>query len=149
MDRQAQRIARLIELRQRDIDQELARLGIARRELSLAQEELAEVQSGLHAALAERARLAEGVLDVEYWMSLQEWLETLAIKEQRAQRQLVTARMQERKAVARVANAHRKKEQAELLKERIMQSLKLKQIRAERRADDEIAGRLALRRNES
>lgn len=149
MDRQAQRIARLIELRQRDVDQELARLGIARRELSVAQEELDEVQRGLNAALEERARLATGILDVEYWMSLQEWLETLTIKEQRAQRQLVNAKMQERRAVARVANAHRKKEQAELLKERIMQSLKLKQIRAERRADDEIAGRFAFRRSAS
>jgi flagellar biosynthesis chaperone FliJ len=149
MNRQAQRIERLIEIRQRDIDQELALLGVARRELSLAQEELAEVRNRLRAALEERSQLAAGILDVQHWMGLQEWLETLNVKEQRALRQLSVVKMQERKAVARVANAHRKKEQAVLLKERIMQSLKLKQIRAERRADDEIAGRLALRRSES
>jgi flagellar export protein FliJ len=149
MNRQAQRIERLVELRQKDIDQELLRLGTARRELSQAQEELAEIQGNLHRALEERRQLASALLDVQAWMSLQEWLETLTIKEQRAQRQLASAKMQERKAVARVANAHRKKEQAELLKERIMQSLKLKQVRAERRADDEIAGRLAVRRSQS
>lgn len=149
MNRQAQRIERLIELRQRDIDQELARLGVARRELSLAAEELAEIQGSLRKALDERRRMTSGMLDVQSFMALQEWLETLTIKEQRASRQLATAKLQERKAVARVANAHRKKEQAQLLKERIMQSLRLKQIRAERRTDDEIAGRLVARRNES
>ena len=148
MNRQAQRIQRLIELRKRDIDQELARLGVARRELTLAQDELAQVQQALRTALEERRQLTSGILDVQSWMSLQEWIETLTIKEQRAQRQFASCKMQERKAVARVANAHRKKEQAELLKERIMQSLKLKQIRAERRADDEVAGRLAVRRSE-
>lgn len=149
MSRQAQRIERLIELRQRDIDQELARLGVARRELALAQEELTGLQTRVRAALDERQRLTAGMLDVQSWMALQDWLETLAVKEQRAQRQLANAKLQERKAVARVANAHRKKEQAGLLKERIMQSLKLKQIRAERRVDDEIAGRLVARRSET
>lgn len=149
MNRQAQRIERLIELRQRDVDQELARLGVARRELSLAQEELNEIQTGLRAALEERRKQMSGMLDVHSWMALQEWIETLTSKEQRAQRVFATARLQERKAVARVANAHRKKEQAQLLKERIMQSLRLKQIRAERRSEDEIAGRLAQRRSES
>jgi flagellar biosynthesis chaperone FliJ len=148
MSRQAQRIERLIELRQRDVDQELARLGVARRELSVAQDEAAQIQHALKTALDERRHLASGLLDVQSWTSLQEWIETLTIKDQRAQRQLASYKMQERKAVARVATAHRKKEQAQLLKERIMQSLKLKQIRAERRSDDEIAGRLAVRRND-
>ncbi len=109
MNRQAQRIERLIELRQRDIDQELARLGVARRELSLASEELAVIQSSLHAALEERRQMTSGTLDVQSFMALSEWLETLTMKEQRAQRQLATAKLQERKAVARVANAHRKR----------------------------------------
>jgi flagellar biosynthesis chaperone FliJ len=110
---------------------------------------LNEIQTGLRAALDERRKQMSGMLDVHSWMALQEWIETLTSKEQRAQRVFATARLQERKAVARVANAHRKKEQAQLLKERIMQSLRLKQIRAERRSEDEIAGRLAQRRSES
>lgn len=145
MDRQSIKIQRLIELRQRDVDAELSHLASARRDVALAEAELAQVRLLLQQALEERRHLAYAAMDVTTWRSQEEWLETLALRQARAANSVATAKVQERRAVARVATAHKKKKQAEMLMERLVRAQKLKAVRVERKHEDELAQRYAQR----
>lgn len=147
MDRQTNKIQRLIELRQREVDAELSHLAAARRDVALAESELTQVRLALQQALEERRQLAHSNMDVNAWRNQEEWLETLAVRQARAANQVSAAKVQERRAVAKVSVAHKKKKQAEMLMERLEQAARVKAVRAERKQEDELAQRHALRRS--
>lgn len=146
MDRQTIKIQRLVELRQRDVDSELSHLAAARRDVNLAEAELAQVRVELQQDLEERRRIAIGAMDVNEWRNQEEWLETLAIRQVRAANQVAATKVQERRAVARVALAHKKKKQAEMLMERLQHAQQLRATRTERKQEDELAQRHAFGR---
>lgn len=146
MDRQTVKIQRLIELRQREVDNELSHLSSARREVTEAEAELSRVRLALQQALEERRRLAFGAMDVNVWRSQEEWLDSLAQRQSRAANQVAAAKVQERRAVARVALAHKKKKQAEMLMERLNRAQHLRATRLERKQEDEVAQRQTVRR---
>ncbi len=145
MDRQSTKIQRLIELRQRDVDSELGHLAAARREVTVAETDLSQVRVELQQALEERRQMAFGEMDVNQWRTQEEWLETLALRQARAANQVAAARIQERRATARVALAHKKKKQAEMLMDRLRRAQQLKATRIERKQEDELTQRHAMR----
>lgn len=147
MDRQTNKIQRLIELRQREVDGELSHLAAVRREVALAESELTQVRLALQQALEERRQLAHANMDVNAWRNQEEWLETLAVRQARAANQVSAAKVQERRAVAKVNVAHKKKKQAEMLMDRLQRAAQVKAVRAERKQEDEVAQRYALRRS--
>jgi flagellar export protein FliJ len=146
MDRQSTKIQRLIELRQREVDTELSHLTSARRDVTQAEGELTQVRIALQQALEERRQLAHSAMDVNAWRNQEEWLETLAVRQTRAANNLASVKVQERRAVARVTLAHKKKKQAEMLMERLQRARQLEAVRAERKLEDEIALRHTMRR---
>lgn len=146
MDRQATKIQKLIELRQRDVDSELSHLSAARREVARSETELARVRLELQQALEERRAMMHGALDVNVWRNLEEWLENLSIRQAKAANDVAVAKVQERRAVARLGVAHKKKKQADMLLERLEHARRLTAARAERKQEDELAQRHVLRR---
>lgn len=146
MDRQSTKIQRLIELRQREVDMELSHLASVRREVAQAENELTQVRIALQQALEERRQLAHGAMDVNAWRNQEEWLETLAVRQTRAANGLAAVKVQERRAVAKVSLAHKKKKQAEMLMERLQRAAQVKVVRAERKQEDELALRHTMRR---
>ncbi len=149
MDRQSLKIQRLIELRQREVDAELSHLAAVRREVAQAEAELTQVRLALQEALEERRRLAHSAMDVNAWRSQEEWLETLAVRQARAANNLSATKVQERRAVAKVGVAHKKKKQAEMLLERLQRARALEVVRAERKQEDELAQRHVSQRRRS
>lgn len=146
MDRQSTKIQRLIELRQREVDAELSQLASVRRDVTQAESELTQVRLALQQALEERRQLAHSAMDVDAWRSQEEWLETLAVRQTRAANNLAAVKVQERRAVAKVSVAHKKKKQAEMLMERLQRARQLEVVRAERKQEDELALRHTMRR---
>lgn len=146
MDRQSTKIQRLIELRQREVDTELSHLSAARLEVAQAESELTQVRVAMQQALEERRQLAHAAMDVDSWRNQEEWLETLAMRQTRAATKLAGAKVQERRAVAKVSLAHKKKKQAEMLMERLQRAQHLGVTRAERKQEDELAQRHTMRR---
>src|SRR5690606_1514003 len=146
MDRQSQKIQRLIELRQKEVDTELSHLAATRREVTRAEGELTEVRVALQQALEERRQMAATAMDVELWRNHEEWLETLAVRQTRAANHLAGVKVQERRAVAKVSLAHKKKKQAEMLMERLQRAHQLERGRKERKQEDEIGLRQIMRR---
>lgn len=146
MDRQTTKIRKLIELRQRDVDSELSHLSVARREVARSEAELARVRMELQQALEERRTMMNGALDVNAWRNLEEWMETLSIRQAKAANDVAVAKVHERRAVARLGVAHKKKKQADMLLERLERARRLTAVRAERKQEDELAQRHVLRR---
>jgi flagellar export protein FliJ len=145
MDRQSSKIQRLIELRQRDVDSELSHLAAARREVTVAETDLSQVRLELQQALEERRQMAFGEMDVNQWRTQEEWLDTLALRKARAANQVAAAKIHERRAAARVALAHKKKKQAEMLMDRLLRAHQLEATRLERKQEDELTQRHAMR----
>lgn len=146
MDRQSIKIQRLIELRQREVDAEVSHLAAVRREVTQAENELTHVRIALQQALEERRQLAHSAMDVNAWRSQEEWLETLAVRQTRAANNLAAVKVQERRVVAKVSVAHKKKKQADMLMERLQRAQQLQVVRAERKQEDELALRHTMRR---
>jgi flagellar export protein FliJ len=146
MDRQSIKIQRLIELRQREVDAEVSHLAAVRREVTQAENELTQVRIALQQALEERRQLAHSAMDVNAWRSQEEWLETLAVRQTRAANNLAAVKVQERRVVAKVSVAHKKKKQADMLMERLQRAQQLQVVRAERKQEDELALRHTMRR---
>lgn len=146
MDRQTQKIQRIIELRQKEVDTELSHLATTRREVVRAESDLTEVRVALQQALEERRQMSAAAMDVDLWRNQEEWLETLAVRQTRAANTLAAVKVQERRAVAKVSLAHKKKKQAEMLMERLQRAHQLEQARKERKQEDELGLRQIMRR---
>lgn len=90
--------------------------------------------------------MMNGALDVNAWRNLEEWMETLSIRQAKAANDVAVAKVHERRAVARLGVAHKKKKQADMLLERLERARRLTAVRAERKQEDELAQRHVLRR---
>jgi len=145
MSRQLDRIQRLIDIRQREADAEVAQLSSSQRDVVLASGELSVAHRALQDALAQRRTLSHGAMKVDDWSTQEDWLDTLAVRQSLAAHRLATAQAHERRARARVLQAHKKKKQAEALLARLLREREMQQLRAERRLEDEGAQRLGYR----
>ncbi len=149
MSRQLERIHRLIEIRQREVDGEVRQLAATQQEVIAAAAVLNAARDALQQALDARRDMAGGVMVVEEWRSLEDWLETLGVRQSLAAHRLATAHAHERRARARVAQAHKKKKQAEALLARLLRERDVQLLRADRRQEDESAQRVGRRQHSS
>ena len=143
MDREFIRAARLIEVRERERAATLTDL-----QRALADEVAAAAhEQAARAALVEaetaRAALGHGPSLVVDYLRQEDWLETLALRHGLARQKLGQARGVVRRSQARVKAAQMRLKQAELLRERLERVRRAKLVRIERRAEDEVAQRIA------
>jgi flagellar biosynthesis chaperone FliJ len=143
MDREFSRAARLIEVRERERAAALTELqrALADEAVAIANEQAA--RAALVEAERVRAELAHGPSLVVDYLSQEDWLETLALRHALARHKLQQARGVVRRHQARVKAAQMRLKQAELLRERLEQARRARLLRIERRAEDEIAQRIA------
>jgi flagellar biosynthesis chaperone FliJ len=143
MDRELSRAQRLIELRERERTAEVVELQRvqADEQVAAAAEEAARAE--LLRAETERKQLAMMTSAVLDYITLEDWLETLAVRHNLARHRLAQTRIAVRRVLVRVKAAQTRLKQAELLRDRLERARQERLQRVERRADDEIAQRVA------
>jgi flagellar export protein FliJ len=143
MDHELSRVSRLIELRERERAVEVKEFQRAQAE---EQDAVALEQAALQQLLeaeAHRNQLAQAPTQVSDYLSQEDWIETLALRHAAARQRVVQTRGVLRRAVARVKGAQMRLKQVELLRERLVSARQEALQRVERRAEDEIAQRVA------
>jgi flagellar export protein FliJ len=143
MDHELSRVGRLIELRERERTTEVKEFQRTQAEEQAASlVEQAALQQLLEAE-ARRNQLAQTPTQVSDYLSQEDWIETLALRHAAARQRLVQVRGALRRAGVRVKGAQMRLKQVELLRERLVRARQEVQQRIERRAEDEIAQRVA------
>ena len=143
MDHELSRASRLIELRERERTAEVKELQRAQLEEQAA---LASEQAALQQLLeaeATRNQLAQAPTQVSEYLNQEDWIETLALRHAAARQRLVQARGVLKRALTRVKTAQTRLKQVELLREQLVRARQEALQRIERRAEDEIAQRVA------
>jgi flagellar biosynthesis chaperone FliJ len=141
--RRLARIQRIIDLRQRALDEQLVLLSRAittEQAAALAEQ---ECRNALRTAELERYALSSRVATAGALMQSIEWLDTVAVKHHLAARELHRSRVETQRSRLRVKQAQLSLKQVQLLFERIEQRQQLLERRAERRREDELAQVLA------
>jgi hypothetical protein len=139
------RIERILEHRQKELDEASAVLSAVRaREAAAAAEAEATDERAKEAAEARR-RLADKGSGVTEFIEAEEWLYATSRRAERAYTVLLGVRREVEKVQAVVAAARTKLKQAEQLAARIALQEKKLDDRRERRRDDEAAARIAHR----
>jgi len=146
MSPRQRRIQRILEHRQKELDERAGVLAAVRMKeaAAVADADAADVRAR-EAATARRA-LAEKGADVLSFIEAEEWLVATARRAERAWAFVVGIRREVEKAQAVVVQARTKLKQAEQLAARVALSERKLDERRERRRDDEAAARITQRK---
>jgi hypothetical protein len=146
MSPRARRIARILEHRQKELDERAGLLTAARVKEAAAVAEADAADARVREAAEARRKLAETGADVLSFLDAEEWLVSTARRAERAWAFVVGVRREVEKAQAVVVQARTKLKQAEQLAARVALSERKLDDRRERRRDDEAAARIAQRK---
>lgn len=133
------RVRRVIEVREKQLDERVKTLRVSEQAEADAAREAEQAQARLVEAAEERHRLTERAADVQSWIEANEWLAARSALVDLARRQAEKATAAVTDARTHVTAAHADVRRVELLSDRIENQEKVAAERAERRLDDEIA----------
>jgi flagellar export protein FliJ len=145
MNDRARRIAKIVELRQKELDDAVLALAERRAIEERASALVEQSTSELRAAEARRRALAESGAEARSFLETEEWIASLSIRRSRAFAALSAAQAATRQSQERVFGARNRLRQVELMSERVANAERVVESRAERRRDDEAAARMARR----
>jgi hypothetical protein len=145
MSPRARRIARILEHRQKELDERAGVLAAVRAREAAAVAEAEATDALASAARDARRKLAETGSDVLSFLEAEEWLVSTARRAERAWAFVAAVRREVEKAQAVVVQARTKLKQAEQLAARVALAERKLDDRRERRRDDEAAARIAHR----
>lgn len=133
------RVRRVIEVREKQLDERVKTLRVSEQAEADAAREAEQAQARLLQAAEERQRLTERAADVQSWIEANEWLAARSALVELARKQAEKATAAVSDARTHVTMAHADVRRVELLSDRIESQEKVAAERAERRLDDEIA----------
>ncbi|MCC7386412.1 MAG: flagellar FliJ family protein [Deltaproteobacteria bacterium] len=140
------RLAKLTELRKKDLEDRAARLAAAHQATEQARERLVAEEAAHRQAEADRSALAQSGLEPETWRTANEWLELRELYREAARRRVALAEVAALRAQEQVLAARAALRRLEVLEERLKRALSKTEERKESKAHDEIAaGRAAAR----
>jgi len=145
MSPRARRIARILEHRQKELDERAGTLAAVRAREAAAVAEAEATDALARAATDARRKLAETGADVLTFLEAEEWLVSTTRRAERAWALVAAVRREVEKAQAIVVQARTKLKQAELLAARVALAERKLDDRRERRRDDEASARIAHR----
>ena len=140
------RLAKLTELRKKDLEDRAARLAAAHQATEQARERLVAEEAAHHQAEVDRSVLAQSGFEPETWRTANEWLELRELYREAARRRVALAEVATLRAQEQVLAARAALRRLEVLEERLKRALSKTEERKESKAHDEIAaGRAAAR----
>jgi flagellar export protein FliJ len=145
MNDRAHRIARIVELRQKELDGVVLALAEQRANEDRARLLVEQAINDLGAAEARRRALAESGAEARAFLETEEWITSLSIRRRRAAAALSDAQAATRASQEKVFGAKNRLRQVELMSVRLASAERVIRLRAERRRDDEAAARMARR----
>jgi flagellar export protein FliJ len=145
MSPRARRIQRILEHRQKELDERAGALAAVRAREAAAVAEAEATDALAQAATDARRKLAETGSDVFSFLEAEEWLVSTTRRAERAWASVAAVRHEVEKAQAIVLQARTKLKQAEHLAARVALGERKLEDRRERRRDDEASARIAHR----
>lgn len=133
------RVKRIIEVREKQLDEKVKALRASEAAAEEAARAKADAEVRLAEAAEERNRLASGTSDLQSWIEANEWLQARAALVELARRKVDSASQAVEVARTHVSSAHADVRRMEALSTRIEKQEKITEDRRERRQDDEIA----------
>ncbi len=140
----ARRLNRIVEIRQRELDQEAAHLARAHFAETEAKTSLDEAQAQAAAAFAARATLSQATANASEWTAREAWLASQRLNEERASERRVQAAQAVDEARASVVKMRVRVRGIETLVERVEESEREAQAQADRKFEDELASQTKL-----
>lgn len=140
-------LTRVIELRQRELDQRAEGLSRARAEAKAAEEAAARAEREARNAVETRNQLFSGGADAATWAAVGEWVLDRDQRHEGARGCVRRAETATQKAQAAVMAAHTDLRRIETVLDRLSSEDARLEARAERRAADEHAARTPRRKN--
>lgn len=142
------RIEKVITLREKALDERVAKLHGSREAEARALSAEEQKRSELQAASASRLKLAEeGALSASSWIEANEWLQSRQRHAERARMEAAKAQLETRQAQGAVLSARADLKKVELLSERIQKQEDSDAQVLERRLEDELSS-MRFRRSE-
>ncbi|MDX2055311.1 MAG: hypothetical protein SFV15_23110 [Polyangiaceae bacterium] len=135
MDRR--RIQKLLELRQKALDTKVSELGAARQAVETAIAAVTRAASALERAADERKQMNRAGADWQTWVTTQDWMSLKAREFSAAQQQKSHCERLAERALAAVHKARSEALRIEALLARVDSEARQKELRKERRAEDE------------
>ncbi len=136
------RIGRLIEVRERELNQELAELGRARHEEKSAEHAVEAARSARKSALAKREGLASAERQGRDWVDQDDWVAHLDLRLDVALAELARVVAETTRVHQRVTAAYKAVQQLESLAQRLAQEERTAAERSEQKQSDEFASRM-------
>jgi flagellar export protein FliJ len=138
------RLAKLVELRSRAVDQALVALAAAAREQDAAADAVDQARARVASAEARRRDEVTQGVNVTEWAALENWLRSCREGEVLSLRGSGAAAVAFARARAKVADARSKLDRLEKLIERLAAAERIRAARIDRKAEDEFAARRSL-----
>ncbi len=139
------RLRKLLDLRQKQLDESVGELKRSQERELQAQARVEDEQRELSSALNRRASLTVQAANNDRWESENDWLELRGMYHQAATAALGKAALARQRAHAEVMTARTQLKKMEVLHERLRQEQRRDQERQERRLHDELAQKAASR----
>ncbi|MGC4092256.1 MAG: flagellar export protein FliJ [Polyangiaceae bacterium] len=139
MSQRKKRLQKLIELRDREVEQRLIRLAEQRAAEEKAVQSLAAETEQVARAEERRLIAISKNFDVKILNQENDWLMTCGQRRDLAERQVALARRAVSEAMAQVVKAKNERKKIELLAERVEAEEKVRAERTEQRLSDELA----------
>ncbi|MBI3206291.1 MAG: flagellar FliJ family protein [Myxococcales bacterium] len=133
------RLAKLTELRKKELDDRAARLAAAHQAMEEARQRLTLEAAAHRQAELDRSALAQSGLLPETWRTANEWLELREHYREAARRRVAMAEVAALRAQEQVLAARAALRRLEVLEERLKRALAKTEERKESKAHDEIA----------
>ena len=143
MKERAKRTRRLQDLREKELGERVGELRRAQDAEALALSELDRARTEIRRAEAERARLAAKPAGGEDWRAADDWLLSRHAAERAQKARAEAAVVERRKAESLVVEAQLKVKRLEKLVVRIQTEEASRRARADQRAEDAVAARVA------
>lgn len=133
------RLAKLTELRKKELDDRAARLAAAHQAVDEARQRLTLEDAAFHQAEIDRSALARDGQTPETWRTANEWLDLRGHYREAARRRVAMTEVAALRAQEQVLSARAALRRLEVLEERLKRALSKTEERKESKAHDEIA----------
>src|SRR3954470_11588316 len=139
MSPRRQRIEKVIVHRGKELDKRVSELNEQKNREEAARVAAQRVREEAERASETRLKLAQAPLSATDWVAANEWLKSRAALAELAETQAIKARLVTQRARAEVLNARTDLKKVEVLSARIGAEERVRQERADRRLEDELA----------